>query len=62
MLPNHALHPTFQYITMATFAADCLPPKGFYESCQALYEPINSYVKLRGYAFTTPGNTTASDM
>jgi len=38
---------------MATFADDCLPPEGFFESRNALFESINSYAKPRGYAFTT---------
>ena len=39
--------------TMATFPDDCLPPEGFFESRNALFESINSYAKPRGYAFTT---------
>ncbi len=36
---------------MATFPDDCLPPEGFFESRQALFESINAYAKPRGYAF-----------
>ena len=43
--------------TMATFADDCLPPEGHFESRQALFESINSWAKPRGYAFTTQRST-----
>jgi hypothetical protein len=43
---------------MATFPDDCLPPEGFFESRQALFESINAYAKPRGYAFTTAKSTT----
>ena len=43
--------------TMATFPDDCLPPEGFFESRQALFESINAYAKPRGYAFTTHRST-----
>ena len=42
---------------MATFPDDCLPPEGFFESRQALFESINAYAKPRGYAFTTKRST-----
>ena len=42
---------------MATFPDDCLPPEGFFESRQTLYESINAYAKPRGYAFTTQRST-----
>ncbi|KAL2259431.1 hypothetical protein VTK26DRAFT_6895 [Humicola hyalothermophila] len=32
---------------------DCLPPEGFFETREALYQSINAYAKPRGYAFTT---------
>ena len=35
------------------FPNDYLPPKGFFESYKALFESINTYAKLRSYAFTT---------
>ena len=38
---------------MATFPDDCLPPEGFFESRQALFESINTWAATRGYAFTT---------
>ena len=38
---------------MATFLDDCLPPEGFFETRDALFELINAYVKPRGYAFIT---------
>ena len=38
---------------MATFADDCLPPEGHFESRQALFEAINLWAKPRGYAFIT---------
>ncbi len=38
---------------MATFAEDCLPPEGFFESREALFKSINAYAKPRGYAFIT---------
>jgi hypothetical protein len=36
----------------SAFSDDCLPPEGFFESQQALFESINEYAKARGYAFT----------
>ena len=47
----------FNTNAMATFSDDCLPPEGFFESRQALYESINLYAKPRGYAFTTKRST-----
>src|SRR6266699_5220783 len=38
---------------MATFAKDCLPPEGFFESREALFKSINTYTKPRGYTFIT---------
>ena len=38
---------------MATFPHDYLPPEGFFESRQALFESINTWAATRGYAFTT---------
>ena len=38
---------------MATFSDDCLPPEGFFEIRNALFELINAYAKPRGYIFTT---------
>ena len=38
---------------MATFSNDYLPPEGFFETRDALFESINAYAKPRGYAFTT---------
>jgi hypothetical protein len=38
---------------MATFAEDCLPSEGFFESREALFKSINTYAKPRGYAFVT---------
>ncbi|KAL2020520.1 hypothetical protein VTK56DRAFT_8320 [Thermocarpiscus australiensis] len=38
---------------MATFPDDCLPPEGFFETRETLYQSINAYAKPRGYAFTT---------
>ena len=42
---------------MSAFTDDCLPPIGFFESRQALFESINAYAKPRGYAFTTKRST-----
>ena len=42
---------------MASFPDDCLPPEGYFESRKALFESINSWAKLRGYAFTTQRST-----
>ena len=37
--------------------ADCLPPEGgYFESQQALFELINSWAKLRGYAVIIHGS------
>ena len=44
-------------IVMATFADDCLPPEGHFESRKALFESINAWAKPRGYAFTTQRST-----
>src|SRR6266496_1956904 len=43
----------FNTNAMATFSDDCLPPEGFFESREALFNSINSYAEPRGYAFTT---------
>ncbi|RYO85590.1 hypothetical protein DL764_009150 [Monosporascus ibericus] len=42
---------------MATFPDDCLPPEGFFESREALFESINTYARPRGYAFITRRST-----
>ena len=40
------------------FPDNCLPPEGFFESRKALFESINTYARLKGYAFTTGKSTT----
>ena len=54
---HHSSHQFSQRIAhtaaMATFSDDCLPPEGFFETREALFESINAYAKPRGYAFTT---------
>jgi hypothetical protein len=40
-------------MAQATFPDDVLPPEGIYDSREALLLSINSWAKLRGYAFTT---------
>ncbi len=44
---------TIKMADFTPFPDDCLPLEGFFESRRALFESINIYVKLRGYAFTT---------
>ena len=51
--PKRLFTTTTTSTTMATFPDDCLPPEGFFESREALFESINLYAKIRGYAFTT---------
>ena len=43
---------------LTIFPDDCLPPEGFFESREALFESINAYARPRGYAFTTGRSTT----
>lgn len=42
---------------MASFPDDCLPPEGYFESRNALFESINLWATTRGYAFTTQRST-----
>ncbi|KAJ1577963.1 hypothetical protein NDA14_004056 [Ustilago hordei] len=51
--PSNACNTNAITITIATFPDDCLPPKCYFESQEALFESINSWAKPRGYAFTT---------
>ena len=45
----------------AAFPDDCLPPEGFFESRQALFESINAHAKSRGYAFVIRRSTQRSN-
>ncbi|EED17401.1 Mutator-like element transposase, putative [Talaromyces stipitatus ATCC 10500] len=42
---------------MATFPDDCLPPESIYDSREALFESINTWAAVRGYAFIARRST-----